>query len=146
MGGLGIVVMAIMVLPFLRVGGMQLFRTESSERSEKIFPRAVQIVRWIGSTYLLLTLLCAISLKLAGMSWFDASNHAMTTLATGGFSTKDASIGFYENLTIEWIGVLFMTSGALPLTFYVRAALQGRWPAPCHCRQSRDRERRPDQH
>jgi trk system potassium uptake protein len=68
MGGLGIIVMAIMMLPFLRVGGMQLFRTESSERSDKIFPRAVQMGRWIGSTYLLLTLLCAISLKLAGMS------------------------------------------------------------------------------
>jgi trk system potassium uptake protein len=125
MGGLGIIVMAIMMLPFLRVGGMQLFRTESSERSDKIFPRAVQMGRWIGSTYLLLTLLCAISLKLAGMSWFDACNHAMATLATGGFSTKDASIGFYNSPMIEWIGVLFMTSGALPLTFYIRAALQG---------------------
>jgi trk system potassium uptake protein TrkH len=125
MGGLGIVVMAIMILPFLRVGGMQLFRTESSERSDKIFPRAVQMGRWIGSTYLLLTLLCAISLKIAGMSWFDACNHAMTTLATGGFSTKDASIGFYGSPAIEWIGVLFMTSGALPLTFYIRAALHG---------------------
>jgi trk system potassium uptake protein TrkH len=124
-GGLGIVVMAIMMLPFLRIGGMQLFRTESSERSDKIFPRAVQMGRWIASTYLLLTLLCAISLKLAGMSWFDAVNHAMTTLATGGFSTKDASIGFYQNPTIEWIEVVFMTSGALPLTFYIRAALQG---------------------
>jgi trk system potassium uptake protein len=125
MGGLGIIVMAIMILPFLRVGGMQLFRTESSERSDKIFPRAVQMGRWIASTYLLLTLLCAISLKLAGMSWFDACNHAMATLATGGFSTKDASIGFYGSPTIEWIEVLFMTSGALPLTFYIRAALQG---------------------
>ena len=125
MGGLGIVVMAIMILPFLRVGGMQLFRTESSERSDKIFPRAVQMGRWIGSTYLLLTLLCAISLKVAGMSWFDACNHAMTTLATGGFSTKDASIGYYDSPTIEWIEVLFMTSGALPMTFYIRAALQG---------------------
>jgi trk/ktr system potassium uptake protein len=124
-GGLGIVVMAIIMLPFLRVGGMQLFRTESSERSDKIFPRAVEMGRWISSTYLLLTLLCTIALKLAGMSWFDASNHAMATLATGGFSTKDASIGFYHSPTIEWVEVLFMTSGALPLTFYVRAALQG---------------------
>ena len=59
------------------------------------------------------------------MSWFDAFNHAMTTLATGGFSTKDASIGFYGSPTIEWIEVVFMTSGALPLTFYIRAALHG---------------------
>ncbi len=81
--------------------------------------------RWISSTYLLLTLLCTISLKLAGMSWFDACNHAMTTLATGGFSTKDASIGFYNSPAIEWIEVVFMTAGALPLTFYLRAALQG---------------------
>jgi trk system potassium uptake protein TrkH len=125
MGGLGIVVMAIIMLPFLRVGGMQLFRTESSERSDKMFPRAVEMGRWISSTYLLLTLLCTIALKLAGMSWFDASNHAMTTLATGGFSTKDASIGYYHSPAIEWVEVVFMTSGALPLTFYVRAALQG---------------------
>jgi trk/ktr system potassium uptake protein len=125
MGGLGIVVMAIMMLPFLRVGGMQLFRTESSERSDKIFPRAAQMGRWIASTYLFLTLLCAISLRLAGMGWFDACNHAMATLATGGFSTKDASIGFYQNPMIEWVEVVFMTSGALPLTFYIRAALQG---------------------
>jgi trk/ktr system potassium uptake protein len=124
-GGLGIVVMAIIMLPFLRVGGMQLFRTESSERSDKIFPRAVEMGRWIGSTYLLLTMLCAIALKLAGMSWFDAWNHAMTTLATGGFSTKDASISFYDSPAIEWIEVVFMISGALPLTFYIRAALQG---------------------
>jgi trk system potassium uptake protein TrkH len=117
--------MAIMMLPFLRVGGMQLFHTESSERSDKIFPRAVQMGRWISSTYLLLTLLCAIALNVAGMSWFDAFNHAMTTLATGGFSTKDASIAFYDSPMIEWIEVVFMTSGALPLTFYIRAALQG---------------------
>jgi trk/ktr system potassium uptake protein len=124
-GGLGIVVMAIIMLPFLRVGGMQLFRTESSERSDKIFPRAVEMGRWIGSTYLLLTLLCTIALRLAGMSWFDASNHAMTTLATGGFSTRDASIGFYHSPAIEWVEVVFMTCGALPLTFYIRGALQG---------------------
>jgi trk system potassium uptake protein TrkH len=124
-GGLGIVVMAIIMLPFLRVGGMQLFRTESSERSDKIFPRAVEMGRWISSAYVLLTLLCTIALKLAGMSWFDATNHAMATLATGGFSTKDASIGFYHSPAIEWVEVVFMTSGALPLTFYVRGALQG---------------------
>ena len=124
-GGLGIVVMAIIMLPFLRVGGMQLFRTESSERSDKIFPRAVEMSRWISSAYLLLTVLCTISLKLAGMGWFDACNHAMATLATGGFSTKDASIAYFHSPAIEWVEVVFMTSGALPLTFYVRASLQG---------------------
>ncbi len=124
-GGLGIVVMAMIMLPFLRVGGMQLFRTESSERSDKIFPRAVEMGRWISTTYLLLTVLCAISLKLAGMDWFDACNHAMATLATGGFSTKDASIAYFHSPAIEWVEVVFMTCGALPLTFYVRAALQG---------------------
>jgi trk system potassium uptake protein TrkH len=125
-GGLGIVLVAIVILPFLRVGGMQLFRTESSDRSDKIFPSAAEVALWIIRVYAVLTVLCAAALEVAGMSWFDAVNHAMATLATGGFSTKDASIGFYQNPAIEWVEVVFMTSGALPMLFYARVVKEGR--------------------
>lgn len=119
-GGVGIVVMAIIVLPFLRVGGMQLFRTESSDRSEKVAPRPGELVAYIALTYLVLSLMCALAYWLAGMSGFDAINHAMTTLATGGYSTHDASFGHFNEPAIHWLGALFMLSGALPFTAYIR--------------------------
>lgn len=125
-GGIGIVVMAMMMLPFLRTGGMQLFQTESSDRSGKLFPRAIDFANRIAAVYVLLTMLCAIAYGAAGMGAFDAVNHAMATLATGGFSTRDASIGFYGSAAIEWIGVAFMAAGALPLVYYVRVASGGR--------------------
>ncbi|WP_157813726.1 TrkH family potassium uptake protein [Sinorhizobium meliloti] len=115
LGGIGIIVMALSVLPALRVGGMQLFRSESSDISEKPFPKVRQIARNILIVYVSLTLACAVSLDLAGMSTFDAVNHAMTTIATGGLSTRDASIGFYNSLAIEIVTIVFMISGALPL-------------------------------
>jgi len=118
LGGIGIIVMALSVLPALRVGGMQLFRSESSDISEKPFPKVRQIARNILIVYVSLTLACAVSLDIAGMSTFDAVNHAMTTIATGGLSTKDASIGYYSSLPIEIVTIVFMISGALPLAFY----------------------------
>ncbi len=117
-GGIGIIVMALSVLPALGVGGMQLFRSESSDVSEKPFPKVRQLARNILIVYLTLTLACALALGAAGMSIFDAVNHAMTTIATGGLSTKDASIGFYNSLPIELVTIVFMTAGALPLAFY----------------------------
>jgi trk system potassium uptake protein TrkH len=125
-GGVGIVVMAIVMLPFLRVGGMQLFRSESSDISEKAAPRVYQIAGVTALVYLALTVACALSLLAAGMGVFDAINHAMTALATGGFSTKDASIGFYNSLPIEVVLMVFMTLGALPLVFYARLVMEGR--------------------
>lgn len=125
-GGIGIVVMVMMMLPFLRTGGMQLFQTESSDKSGKLFPRAVDFAKRIVVAYGLLTLLCAIAYGMAGMGTFDAVNHAMTTLATGGFSTKDASFAFYEEAAIHSVGVVFMAAGALPLVYYVRVAGGGR--------------------
>ncbi|MED5324187.1 MAG: potassium transporter TrkG, partial [Pseudomonadota bacterium] len=90
-GGIGIIVMAISVLPMLNVGGMQLFRLESSDTSEKILPRTAQIAGSITRLYFFITGSCLLAYWLAGMSFFDAAAHAMTTIATGGFSTRDAS-------------------------------------------------------
>ena len=126
LGGVGIVVMAIFMLPLLRVGGMQLFRSESSEIGEKPVPRVIQFASLTVVTYALLTFLCAVGYVIAGMSIFDAVNHAMTTLATGGYSTKDASIGFYDSPPIEIVGIVFMIAGALPIIFYPRLMLEGR--------------------
>jgi len=124
-GGIGIIVMAIAILPFLRVGGMQLFRTESSDRYEKALPRAHDMIKAITYVYTGLTVLCGLSYWAAGMSAFDALNHALATLPTGGYSTHDASFGFFEQPLIHWLGALFMIAGALPFTLYV-AMLTGK--------------------
>ncbi|RDD61763.1 TrkH family potassium uptake protein [Ferruginivarius sediminum] len=125
MGGIGIIVMAVAILPFLRVGGMQLFQTESSDRSDKILPRPGQIASAILSVYIALTVACAVLYAAFGMTGFDALAHAMTTLATGGYSTKDGSISYFNSPGIEWVGTVFMIAGALPFVLYVRA-IQGR--------------------
>ena len=121
LGGVGIIVMAVAVLPMLRVGGMQLFRTESSDRSEKVLPRAAQIAVGIGSVYVGLTLMCALSYWLAGMSGFESMAHAMTTIATGGFSTSDRSIGHFGSAAVDWSAVVFMIVGSLPFVLYIQA-------------------------
>ncbi len=120
LGGVGIIVMAVAVLPMLQVGGMQLFRTESSEKTEKALPRVAQTVMAIGAIYLGLTALCAFFYWLAGMRGFDALAHSMTTVATGGYSTSDDSLGAF-NPTIQWIAILFMLSGSLPFVLYIQA-------------------------
>ncbi|MEX6508174.1 TrkH family potassium uptake protein [Jiella sp. M17.18] len=125
-GGIGIVVMALAMLPLLHVGGMQLFLSESSDVSGKTFPRVGQFARAIGAVYVGLTLACTIGLMAAGMNAFDAINHAMAAIATGGFSTKDASVGFYNSVGIEVVLIVFMTAGALPLVFYASFLMRGR--------------------
>ena len=125
-GGLGIVVMALIMLPFLKVGGMQLFQTESSDRSDKIVPHARQFIGYLALAYLTLTVACAIAYRLAGMRTFDAVNHAMTTVATGGFSTHDASFGFFTSPVLHWTAMVFMLAGSLPLVLYVRLARERR--------------------
>lgn len=127
-GGVGIIVMAVAILPSLRVGGMQFFRMESSDKSEKFMPKAAQMAMGIIVVYAVLVFLCFLSLWAAGMSPFDAICHALAAVSTGGFSTKDASVGYFANPLYEWILVLFMISGALPLTYYVRVAREG-WDA-----------------
>ena len=121
LGGIGIIVMAIAVLPMLQVGGMQLFRMESSDTSEKILPRATQIAGSITLIYLTLTAWCALSYYMAGMRLFDAVVHSMTTIATGGFSTHDASIGYFRSAAIDMVGAGFMILGSLPFVLYLQA-------------------------
>ena len=120
LGGIGIIVFALAFLPVLRVGGMQLFRTEAFETPEKVLPRAAQLAAGIGAVYIGLTVLTAIVLWLAQMAPFDAVNHAMTSIATGGFSTRDASIGAYPP-SIQWILFVAMIIGSLPFVFYIDA-------------------------
>ena len=125
LGGIGIIVMALSVLPMLRVGGMQLFRMESSDTSEKVLPAAAQIAAAIALIYAALTMTCAVAYAIAGMDWFDAVAHAMTTIATGGFSTSDQSVGFFDDAAIDAIAVVFMLIGGMPFVLYLRA-LRGR--------------------
>lgn len=121
LGGLGIVVMAVAVLPMLQIGGMQLFRAEAFDTPDKILPRAAQISGSLTGLFVALTAICAISYGIAGMQLSDAVMHAMTTVATGGFSTRADSIGAFGSPAIEWVGVVFMIAGSLPFLLYIRA-------------------------
>ena len=121
LGGVGIIVMAVSILPMLQVGGMQLFRMEFAERVDKALPRAAQIGAWIAVIYLGLTLICATLYWLVGMDGFDAINHAMTTVATGGYSTHDNSVGVFDHTGIDIIATVFMILGSLPFLLYLQA-------------------------
>jgi len=121
-GGIGIIVTALAFLPMLKVGGMQLFRLESSDIGEKILPRAASIATAIGTIYLALTLACATGYILTGMSGFDAVAHAMTTVATGGYSTSDSSMGAFMTGGSDVVAVLFMCLGAMPFGVYMLMA------------------------
>lgn len=120
MGGIGIIVMALTVMPILKIGGMQLFRSEFSDRSEKVLPRVSQITSAILTTYVFFTILCILLLWLAGMSWFDAICHAFTTISTGGFSTANSSISHYNSPLIEFIIIIFMIIGSITLILFVK--------------------------
>ena len=120
LGGVGIIVMAITVLPLLKVGGMQLFKIESSDKPEKILPKTSQVAFIIISTYLILTFSCAFFYKILGMSLFDSIAHAMTTIATGGFSTHNDSIGYFNNPSIELVATLFIILGSIPFIVYLK--------------------------
>jgi trk system potassium uptake protein TrkH len=119
LGGVGIIGMGIAILPFLRVGGMQLFQSESSDRSDKVAPRASDLVASVAWVYMTLTVACTVALAFAGMSVFDAVNHAMTAVSTGGFSTRDASITAWESPLIEWVLVVFMMLGGMPFVRFI---------------------------
>ncbi len=126
-GGLGIIVVAILILPFLRIGGMQLFQTESSDRSEKVVPRARQLVGSIVGVFVGLLLACFIVFMLLGMTAFDAICHALTTISTGGHSTHDASFAHFKNMSLHWAAIFFMICGALPFVLYIKAMRGETW-------------------
>ena len=121
LGGVGIIIMAIALLPILRVGGMQLFRTESSDTSEKALPRAAQLAGMIAVIYVLLTAVWAVMMMAAGLAVFDAVAHAMTTIATGGYSTRDGSVGAFDNVSLDYIVTAGMIMGGMPFVLYLKA-------------------------
>jgi trk system potassium uptake protein TrkH len=114
-GGMGIIVLVVAILPMLGVGGMQLYKAETpgAVKDEKLTPRITQTARALWFVYLLITLACIGSLKLAGMGWFDAICHAFATLALGGFSTYDASVGHFDSARIEFVLIVFMLISAM---------------------------------
>lgn len=118
-GGIGIIVVAMVFLPELRVGGMQIFRSEAFDTEGKILPRAAEIAGRISVIYFGLTLACIIGYLAVGLDGFDAVNHALTTVATGGFSTHDASFGVLRGPP-EYIAAIFMVLASLPFVRYVQ--------------------------
>ena len=120
LGGIGIVVMAITILPLLKVGGMQLFKMEGPDNTEKILPRTIEVATVIISTYVFLTFVCSFFYWIFGMTIFDSVSHAMTTIATGGFSTHNDSIGFFKNSNIEIIASIFIILGSIPFISYLK--------------------------
>ena len=115
LGGMGIIVLAVAILPLLGIGGMQLYKAEASSiaQYDKMTPRISQTARALWFIYFLLTLMCALGYWAAGMELFDAVGHAFSTVATGGFSTHDASLGFYDSPLIETVAVVFMLAGGV---------------------------------
>ncbi len=120
-GGIGVIVMSIAILPFLGVGGMQLFRTESSDQSDKELPRAAKFAGATVWVYGSISSACAVAYMAAGMDGFDAVTHAMSTVSTGGFSNYDASMAHFTNPAIHWLATLFMLASGIPLVLYIRA-------------------------
>ena len=100
LGGIGVIVMAITLMPIMNVGGMQLFQISNSDSSEKILPKSKEIALRLIYIYSGLTVLCALSYKILGMNIFDSLTHSMTTIATGGFSNYNDSIGFFNSISI----------------------------------------------
>ncbi|MBB5073209.1 trk system potassium uptake protein TrkH [Bartonella callosciuri] len=126
-GGIGFIGLALLLLPSLRVGGVQLFHMESSDKSEKVLPRINQIANGIIIAYVGLTLACMLSYFASGMNLFDAINHAMSTVATAGFSTHDSSFGYFSDKpAVLIISTIFMLLSALPFVLYVKLVLPGR--------------------
>lgn len=128
LGGIGFIAMAVAILPMLRIGGMRLFQTESSDRSDKVMPRSHMVAKYMVVAYIGLSAIGVLAFWLAGMNWFDAINHCMSAIATGGFSTSDASLGNWQQPAVHWVAVLVMILGSLPFVLYV-STLRGNYLA-----------------
>jgi trk system potassium uptake protein TrkH len=127
LGGIGIVALGLFILPLLRVGGMTFFRMESSDTgNDRPFARLAHFTRAFVGIYMLMTLTCTIAYDMAGMSHFDALNHAMSTVATGGFSTHDASFAYFDSIALLWIATIFLVLGSLPFSIMILLAVKRR--------------------
>lgn len=124
-GGIGCIALALLLLPNLRVDGVKFFNMEAAYKAEKVLPRVKQIAQAIVFVYLALTVLCIFSYYLAGMSFFDAVNNSMTTIATAGLSTHDASFGFYHKKAILIVSCIFMLLSAMPFMLFVKILMLG---------------------
>ena len=120
LGGIGIIVMAITLMPIMNVGGMQLFKISNNDSSEKILPKSKEVALRLIYIYSSLTTLCAISYKILGMNYFDSVTHSMTTIATGGFSNYNESIGYFNSFSIEISAMIFIILGSLPFISYIK--------------------------
>jgi trk system potassium uptake protein TrkH len=123
LGGLGIIVLAVAILPMLGVGGRQIFRAEipGPVKETRITPRLIETVRGFWLLYFGFTASCALSYKMAGMGWFDAVIHAMSTVSLGGFSSHDASLGYFDSVAIEVVAIIFMSAGAMSFVTHLLA-------------------------
>lgn len=126
LGGLGVVIFVVAVLPMLNVGGMVLLKAETPGpmKDEKLAPRITKTAHYLWVVYLSITALCALAYYLAGMDAFDAIAHSLTTVSTGGFSTHDASMGYFDSNGVLWVANLFMLLGAISFTLHFRVASQ----------------------
>ena len=120
LGGIGIIVMAITLMPIMNVGGMQLFKISSNDSSEKILPKSKEIALRLIYIYSALTAVCAISYWVFGMGKFDSLTHSMTTIATGGFSNYNQSIGYFNSIYIEIASMIFIILGSIPFIAYIK--------------------------
>lgn len=124
-GGFGVVTLAVLVLPFLRIGGLQLFVLDLSAQAGKFVPRMIDVVAKIGLVYLAMTVLGAVAFRLEGMSSLDAIGHAMAAVATGGFSSHDSGLGWFKSPAIEWTATGIMLLSAMPFVLHIEAIRRG---------------------
>ena len=120
LGGIGIIVMAITLMPIMNIGGMLLFKVLNTDSSEDILPSSKEISLKLVFIYFTLTLICAVAYKIFGMNFFDSLTHSMTTIATGGFSNYNGSIGYFNNIKIEITAILFIILGSIPFIAYIK--------------------------
>ena len=120
LGGIGIILMAITLMPIMNIGGMQLFKISSNDNAEKILPKSKEVSLRLIVIYSLLTFACAVFYKLFGMSYFDSLTHSMTTIATGGFSNYNDSIGYFNSALIEINAIIFIILGSIPFIAYIK--------------------------
>ncbi len=120
LGGIGIILMAITLMPIMNIGGMQLFKISSNDNAEKILPKSKEVSLRLITIYSILTFICAVFYKLFGMSYFDSLTHSMTTIATGGFSNYNESIGYFNNSLIEINAIIFIILGSIPFIAYIK--------------------------